>query len=62
MDVEYDEKRFRDIEGSDASTDEEQTANVTIIPVSATEGDNVLANLQACHGIKVRRFFPIWKP
>ena len=62
--IEYDEKRFRDIENQIAALIEElKLANVTIIPVSATEGDNVTTpNLTTCHGIKVRRFFPIWKP
>jgi len=58
--IEYDEKRFRDIENQIAALIEElKLANVTIIPVSATEGDNVTTK---CRGIKVRRFFPIWKP
>ena len=40
--IEYDEKRFRDIENQIAALIEElKLANVTIIPVSATEGDNV---------------------
>ena len=40
--IEYDEKRFRDIESQIAALIEElKLANVTIIPVSATEGDNV---------------------
>ena len=38
----YDEKRFRQIENQIAGLVEElKLANVTIIPVSATEGDNV---------------------
>ena len=38
----YDEKRFREIENQIAALVEElKLANVTIIPVSATEGDNV---------------------
>ena len=38
----YDEKRFREIENQIAGLIEElKLANVTIIPVSATEGDNV---------------------
>ena len=53
--IEYDEKRFRDIENQIAALIEElKLANVTIIPVQP--------NLTICHGIKVRRFFPIWKP
>ena len=40
--IEYDEKRFRDIKNQIAALIEElKLANVTIIPVSATEGDNV---------------------
>ena len=40
--IKYDEKRFRDIENQIAALIEElKLANVTIIPVSATEGDNV---------------------
>ena len=40
--IEYDEIRFRDIENLIAALiDELKLANVTIIPVSATEGDNV---------------------
>ena len=40
--IEYNEKRFRDIENQIAALIEElKLANVTIIPVSATEGDNV---------------------
>ena len=40
--IEYDEKRFRGIENQIAALIEElKLANVTIIPVSATEGDNV---------------------
>ena len=40
--IEYDEKRFRDIENQIAALIEElKLANVTIILVSATEGDNV---------------------
>ena len=58
--IEYDEKRFRDIENQIAALIEElELANVTIIPVSATEGDNVTTKSD---NIKVRRFFPIWKP
>ena len=38
--IEYDEKRFRDIENQIAALIEElKLANVTIIPVSATEGE-----------------------
>ena len=40
--IEYEEKRFRDIENQIAALIEElKLANVTIIPVSATEGDYV---------------------
>lgn len=44
--IEYDEKRFRDIENQIAALIEElKLANVTIIPVSATEGDNVTTKI-----------------
>ena len=50
--IEYDEKRFRDIENQIAALIEElKLANVTIIPVSATEGDNVTTksdNMPCC--------------
>lgn len=61
--IEYDEKRFRDIENQIAALIEElKLANVTIIPVSATEGDNVTTKSDNMPWYKGRRFFPIWKP
>ncbi len=61
--IEYDEKRFRDIENQIAALIEElKLANVTIIPVSATEGDNVTTKSDNMPWYKGEALFPIWKP
>ena len=61
--IEYDEKRFRDIENQIAALIEElKLANVTIIPVSATEGDNVTTKSDNMPWYKGEALLPIWKP
>ncbi len=51
--VEYDEETFREIEKQIEALQEELNLQMyTIIPVSATEGDNVTTNLTTCHGIR----------
>ena len=57
--IEYDEKRFRDIENQIAALIEElKLANVTIIPVSATEGDNVTTKSDNMPWYKGEALFP----
>lgn len=61
--IEYDEKRFRDIENQIAALIEElKLANELLFRYLPQKVTTLQPNLTTCHGIKVRRFFPIWKP